>query len=144
MKAEKPKNMDKVILNHISQHKDGISLNQLIDFLEFEIPRRTLQRRLSILREQGKIIQQGAGRSTKYAILEARELVRKTATDEIPLSDQSKKIRDKIRAPLHMRSPVGYQHTFLDVYKPNETYYLTDNERKHLEEIGEPDQFRLL
>lgn len=139
MGTDEPENMDEVILNYISAHTDGISLNQLLDSLAHEIPRRTLQRHLSILKEKGKIIQQGGGRSTKYLILETQKPTYEKAADEIPLSDESMKVRDKIRAPLHLRSPVGYQHTFLDAYKPNATYYLSTSERKHLKEIGMQD-----
>lgn len=41
-----------------------------------------------------------------------------------------------VRQPLGARKPVGYDHAFLDRYRPNESYYLPEPLRTRLHELG--------
>lgn len=55
----------------------------------------------------------------------------------VPLTGDAPTIREWVRRPITLRHPVGYNRTFLDTYRPNETFYLNDAEwRARLREIG--------
>ncbi len=57
---------------------------------------------------------------------------------EPPLSKSGTGIQKYVRQPLGGRRPVGYNRSFLDAYRPNETFYLMPKERAHLREVGTP------
>lgn len=54
----------------------------------------------------------------------------------IPLSVDSLDILAYIDQPPQARKPVGYQHDFLDAYRPNETWYLSESLRRQLHKMG--------
>jgi hypothetical protein len=62
-------------------------------------------------------------------------------TDEaaVPLSAASQEIRAYLSQPLNARKPVGYNRKFLDSYRPNETFYLAEEQRVHLAQVGKPN-----
>ena len=53
-----------------------------------------------------------------------------------PLSSEAESIRRAIRLPIQKRIPVGYERKFLDSYKPNRTFYLTEGIRSSLSGLG--------
>jgi len=57
----------------------------------------------------------------------------------LPLSAAAKEIQAYVRQPLEARKPVGYERGLLDSYRPNETFYLTAEQRAKLREIGTPN-----
>ena len=59
-----------------------------------------------------------------------------TAETYVPISEESKSIRDAVRQPIQERQPVGYNRSFLDAYRPNETFYLPPDVRARLLELG--------
>jgi hypothetical protein len=65
---------------------------------------------------------------------------RKEDADEpvIPLSEAGAAIRDYVRQAPEARKPVGYDRDFLDRYRPNVSFYLTEQERTHLAAVGRP------
>ena len=56
-----------------------------------------------------------------------------------PLSDPGVEIRSLVRQPLLARHPVGYERGFLDSYRPNQTFYLSQTERERLRQISTPN-----
>ena len=54
----------------------------------------------------------------------------------MPLSPPSEEMRAYLRQPLNARKPVGYNRVFLDSYRPNETFYLSEEQRAHLAKVG--------
>ena len=122
------------------------------------LPARTLQRRLNRLEADGRIRSSGSGRGKRYfpvAVFpsETREYASSFATpamvmapeygdETIPLSEAAKEIREMVRSPLVARTPVGYHAEFLDSYRPNETFYLSEKIRadfRHMGEVGVSD-----
>ena len=83
----------------------------------------------------------GKGRWAKYRIADPlldgvvrgddKELV-------VPLSEPGKSIRDYVRQASGARKPVGYKPKFLDRYRPNVSFYLTELDRRHLAAVGRP------
>lgn len=56
----------------------------------------------------------------------------------IPLSSIALSIQTNVRQPIQARQPVGYNREFLNKYRSNEIYYLSESIRKHLFVIGKP------
>jgi hypothetical protein len=90
---------------------------------------------------------EGEGRWARYRLPEIQEAVGRaagTARAEakgeavLPLSDPGAEIQSYVRRPPERRKPVGYNRDFLDSYRPNETFYLSAAERKHLRDVGTP------
>jgi len=53
-----------------------------------------------------------------------------------PLSDAGVEIRKYVRQPIGARQPVGYDLDFLFSYRPNESFYLSQDERAQLQDVG--------
>jgi len=110
-----------------------------------DIPRRTLQRRLTFLVRQNQLIREGRGPSTRYRLpvitaamnaVEAGDTGAMHGEVYVPTSSEGEAIKQEIRKPVQGRMPVGYNREFLDEYRPNETYYLPADIRQRLLEKG--------
>lgn len=127
---------------------DGATASQIAAALDPAPPPRTLQYRLKHLVEQRRLIREGVRRGARYRlprIAEAVGIAVGTSRAEamgggivLPLSKQAAAIQDYVRRPSAARKPVGYDRTFLDSYRPNDSFYLTMHERTRLHEIGAP------
>lgn len=137
--------MPKQIPNHeldaiaaiIMAHPDGTRASMIHDRLDFPIHPRKLQRRLKLLAEQKKIVRSGLGKGARYypaTSLPDRETIQ--AETYIPISREAEIVRKAVRTPVQGREPVGYNRSFLEGYRPNETFYLTAEIRQHLAEKG--------
>lgn len=126
----------------ITDSSTPLSLEEIAGRMSYPVPRRTLQRRLAQLVEQGKLAGLGdrGGRRYRIANTELREtsVVREDSPDPsvITLSMAAEKIRSEILRPLSVRRPVGYQSSFLEDYQPNVSAYLTPSVRRKLLEMG--------
>jgi len=134
----------------ISQHRDGIGIDELHAALGDIVSRRTLQRRLSKLAERGKLSATGQGRARLYRIpasidvyLSQEEAVASRTRvyapeveTYVPITAGGKEILDYVRQPIQYRRPVGYDRSLLEGYRPNETTYLPTEIREHLHNIG--------
>jgi len=138
-------NLNARVEAEIARHPQGIGIDELHTSLADIVSRRTLQRRLNGLVEQKRIVAEGKRRGLRYhshpqVIEDTSE--RATAKDEInaevyvPTSPESQKILDYVRQPLQHRKPAGYDRSFLEAYRPNETSYLPLDIREHLHNIG--------
>ncbi len=56
--------------------------------------------------------------------------------NDIFITEKSKTLLHYVSKPQKNRLPVGYNQNFLRAYKPNKTFYLTQNQRDKLLEIG--------
>ncbi|MCH9703277.1 MAG: Fic family protein, partial [Chlamydiae bacterium] len=99
----------------------GASLRELLSSPEIQCPRRSLQRRLALLVEHGRIVVVGVSRARKYALPEEKKSIEEYS---IPLTSNSKHLQSLVEQPIQARTPVGYDRTFLDRYRPNVTSYL--------------------
>ncbi|ODS52290.1 MAG: hypothetical protein ABS36_16970 [Acidobacteria bacterium SCN 69-37] len=95
---------------------------------------RTLQRHLSDLVQEGRLIKEGSGRWTKYR--PGTPPAADTPEPGITLSADGNDIRRLVRLPHTARTPVGYNRAFLDSYRPGETFYLSPGERARLADVG--------
>lgn len=149
-KALKEENL--VAIKRIVQaHPDGVSVNEIAKAMKSSVPRRTLQYRLKSLVDAGRLVAEGEGRGAKYRMPSATAEKSQAAAAEkasaalegeeeaVPLSPASKEIRRYLGQPVTGRKPVGYNRKFLDSYRPNETFYLSAEQRAHLAKVGKPN-----
>ena len=144
-----PKQISQEELNAVTQavarFPEGGSVEDIVGVLAIKLPRRTLQRRLALLLEEQRLTFEGRGRGSRYRLpgtvgnahlvspmprLDAR------AESYVPISTEAEIIRHMVREPIHKRIPVGYNRAFLDEYRPNETYYLSQETRQRLLALG--------
>ena len=136
------KDIDEQVLAHLKNLPDGLGIEALSQLLGDQISRRSLQRRLSELVISGRLNSERKGRSTRYRM--PPSVVEVTREDgSVALSPSGLDVRQKVSKPLTERTPVGYNREFLDLYRPNETPYLTPETVVHLNRIGRtPDSDR--
>ena len=129
------------LLNSIKMSDNGLTLAELLA-RHPGIARRTAQRLIADLIGQGQVIAVGEGRARRYfrAGVSVDTRVPAARTDIfpsfIPLSADSEDILAYVDRPVEARKPVGYQRDFLDAYRPNETWYLSESLRRQLHKMG--------
>jgi len=129
------------ILRIMARLPEGASVSELLKAPELSFPRRTLQRRLEHLVSEGRLQVEGGGRAVRYRLgtplANMAAQAQPTANDLEWLSQEGLEIRAAVQRPLARRTPVGYQSTLLDTYRPNRTFYLSSGIRSELERIGQ-------
>ena len=127
---------------------DGMTALQIAEALEDAPAHRTLQYRLKSLVESRRLVMEGAGRRARYRaprVLPIEVQFGPAAVSgslsvsiviDPSLSEAAEEIRALVRRPVEAREPVGYDPAFLDSYRPNDTFYLSQAEREHLRDIG--------
>ena len=134
------------VLEAIARFPGGASIEQIEEQLSAPPNRRTLQRWLNNLIDQERVHREGQGRAVKYLrgkVVSAQVNIVANATVTahaeilIPLSAEAKEVEQQVRQPLMLRKPVGYNRVFLDNYRPNETYYLSQSIRDELLSQGQ-------
>lgn len=130
-----------VLLNSIWASENGVTLAELLTE-HSGIARRTAQRLIAKQIESGQIAATGEGRARRYSRrgVPPGNVVARIHVDGfppfIPLSADSQDIIAYIDQPLEARKPVGYQRDFLQTYRPNETWYLSESLRRQLHRMG--------
>ncbi len=135
------------LLASIEEKPQGLSLAQLLT-QHRKVARRTAQRLIGKLLEEGKIVANGEARARRYFSVDALAIiddaVSETAPDAFPediaISKESQDILAYIDRPVHARKPVGYQSDFLESYVPNKSFYLPAKLRQQLRQLGGTDQ----
>lgn len=127
--------------NSVRASESGLTLAELLA-AHPDVARRTAQRVIARLIDSGQIAARGEGRARRYFRVEVQPsgAVFATGVDGfpsfIPLSADSRDILTYIDQPPEARTPVGYQRDFLDAYRPNETWYLSESLRRQLHKMG--------
>lgn len=130
------------VLRSLQSDINGLTLAELLTKYP-GMARRTAQRMIARLIEDGKITAVGEGRARRYFRAGARSNAYTSAAHPdgfpgfIPLSADSLDIVAYIDRPLEARTPVGYQRDFLDAYRPNATWYLSESLRRQLKKMGQ-------
>ena len=136
----------------VQQNPEGMTAQEISDELGYSLPRRTLQYRLKFLVDQKRLIMESKGRWAKYRMFPVVQLAGQSIVTSgrisaaqlqvLPLSESGIKIQEYVRQLPALRKPVGYNRVFLDLYRPNDTFYLSQAERTELSEIGNPKNRR--
>ena len=120
---------------------------------------RTMLRRLEQLEAQKRVVVVGRGQNRVYRLATPDAAGPATAPpgtrspdkaapagdDEeyVPLTPEGEELRALVRRPMVARRPIGYQEELLREYEPGTTWYLTDDQRARLHEMGRtPDADR--
>lgn len=132
------------LLQNIQESPVGLTLAELLT-RHPGVARRTAQRRISQLIIDERIIGIGEGRARRYLAVKAAGTKASIAEQDIfpnyiPLSADSRDILAYVDQPLEARKPVGYQREFLDAYRPNQTWYLSESLRRQLSKMGKTAQ----
>lgn len=140
-----PQELDRLV-ELISIHRKGIGIEALLQAIDENMSRRTLQRRLALLISQDRIQTSGESRALRYL---STPLVMETSIEQhkndsnqtssevyVPTSPKGDAIKAYVRQPRQLRSPVGYKMEFLEQYHPNQTTYLPQSLRDQLHALG--------
>jgi len=130
----------------IADHAAGVDAKTLYRRFRDRITRRTLLRRLGELVDRGEVVTRGRARALRYllpdaaggGILTPSPRVSGDGDVGIPVSPESRSIRQDVQKPFTERTPVAYRREFLEAYVPNQTFYLPGSMREHLAHIGRP------
>lgn len=117
------------------------SAQEILQAFAAPVSLRTLQYRLKHLVDRGRLLKAGEKRSARYRLPDTSSPATGFSKDNspvIPLSPPSAAIRDYVRQTPAARKPVGYDRGFLESYRPNVTFYLSEAERAHLAALGRP------
>ncbi|NGX48774.1 MAG: hypothetical protein K940chlam5_00364 [Candidatus Anoxychlamydiales bacterium] len=129
------------ILNILKQFPEGANSEEIKKSLSRSLSSRTLQRYLKILVEQKSLSSEGKARARKYKL--TSEVVTKEKQSKgsiLILFKEAQKIQLKVTKSIRKRARVNYHQKFLESYKPNTTFYLSESLRKKLFEMGKhPD-----
>src|SRR5450830_1478180 len=144
-KSIPPQELDQLV-ELISLHHEGVGIDALLQAIGGNMPRRTMQRRLALLIEQGRVQTSGESRALRYLraprIVEASVQEHANAKDQassevyVPTSPEGEEIKAHVRQPRQLRKPVSYKNEFLEQYHPNQTAYLPESLRAQLHSLG--------
>lgn len=125
------------LLDLIYRFPEGATLEEILIGLPSSSSRRTVQRWLKSLVDEGRLIAVGNARARKYRLPSApTSPLKATASPITLLSPESKKIQSFVSQPIQLRQRVGYNRKFLEDYRPNDTFYLDTAVRKRLLKMG--------
>jgi len=128
-----------LIYGLIKQHPSGITISSLEEalnkVLETSINRRTLLRRLVVMKDRGRIIASGSGNNIRYLISETRPDAKSSQGHQF--SQESEKVVSYIHQPIFKRKPAGYNPEFIESYIPGKTFYLPADIREQLTSMGQ-------
>lgn len=132
------------IVELIGQHPEGLGIERIAT-AGADLPRRTLQRRLTALIAHKRLITEGDGRAIKYRLapvtgtlsaVQDADALSVTGEVYVPVSPEGKEIKAYVRQPRQQRKPTGYQIEFLEQYRPNQSAYLPESLRIQLHSLG--------
>lgn len=141
-----PEEALKAIEKAVHLQPEGADLGSIAKVLKPTIPRRTLQYRLRYLVDAGRLVKEGEDRWAKYRLPAGAQEKAPAAPagppegeEAVPLSPASLDLRRYLSQSVSARKPVGYSRQFLDSYRPNATFYLSEAERAQLAKVGKPN-----
>ena len=142
-----PSHQLQAVQRSVGRFPDGASLSTVLGAMTPKPARRSLQRWIALLLAEGKLIQEGAGRTARYRLPQSAKQSepgggRAVAVTpvELAVSREADEVRRSVRQAVIHRSPAGYNPEFLDGYLPNRTIYLPEPVRDHLAKIGTSHQ----
>ncbi len=115
---------------------EGVAKIEEITNANPEIPKRTLQRWLKTLVDDGEVISMGKASATRYRLAAKGVAAADEGKAVLPLSAAGARVRELARAAIQKRKPVGYRQEFLQSYRPNVDSYLTEEEKAKMMQLG--------
>ncbi len=130
-----------LILEIVGRFSEGASLEEILIGLTPAPSSRTLRYRLASMVKEGLLVATGATKGRRYCLpVKTDEGVPlPPPKDTILLSRAAESIQLEVTRPIQSRRHVSYNREFLDQYRPNVTYYLSESVRKRLFDVGKTD-----
>ena len=134
------KEQESAILRSIVGYPNGLTIHQIKEQIGWKSEIRQLQRRLEKLLKSGAIDRNGYTRAIRYTPVIGPSFVQEpefeSRNHNITLSEGAAEIILELSKPDRLRNPVGYNRDFLESYRPNKDYYLSETERDKLAMMG--------
>ncbi len=129
------------IFGVLEDFPEGAGIENIRQSIGLPIELRTLQRRLALLVNEGKIRSEGSTNNTRYFLVKTEKVDAIISSalqtdDGLTLSKKSEALLAAMRLPSSQRKAVGYNLSFLESYQPNISFYLSPTERKSLAQTG--------
>jgi alkylhydroperoxidase/carboxymuconolactone decarboxylase family protein YurZ len=129
------------IIAAVARYPGGAGRENIAEAMPRKLAPRTLQFWLKNLVESGRLTSEGVKRAVKYHLPaapppDATPSEPAEAVAVVPDSGAGAAIQHHLSKPVEARKPVGYNRKFLDSYRPNVRFYLSEKERESLREIG--------
>lgn len=123
----------------LDKHLEGLTIGQIIENISFNVSRKTLQRRLAMLIDDGRIQRIGERKASRYyppgdAFASLKD-INKDKVAHI-FSPKSQKILSFLQVSPHQREKVTYNRDFLESYVPNKSVYVPKDIRNELLTLG--------
>jgi len=124
------------LIKIVETFPQGAGFEEIVKLLKTPPLRRTLQRRLKALIQSGDLCVEGNARARKYRlpIPDTEKKLVKGAF--LKLTHTAEEIQSKVTQPIQVRPRVNYHREFLEEYRPNSTFYLSESLRRRLLEMG--------
>jgi hypothetical protein len=107
----------------VGKHPKGVSLIDIAVVLNPPLPLQNLQRWLSVFVRQKQLVRIGRTTSTRYQLPPSP----KPETSTVSTSPVTQGVHALVTMPLSERLPAEYRRAMLERYRPNETYYLSED-----------------
>mgnify|MGYP005846096811 FL=1 len=89
MARQIPEDELEAIIETLAKHGRPASIAEIAVLLPMNLPRRTLQRRVAVLVDQGRLQQEGQARASRYGLPESKgRVIPLDFTDAIAVGDQ--------------------------------------------------------
>lgn len=118
-----------VIMDALKRQASPISMGELLEILGTSFAERSVRRWLKELVTQGYVTKTGSMSKARYQATGARE------TDEL-FSAEALASLQLVRQPIFKRDPVSYNDEWINGYRPNTTFYLSEAMRRTLSAQG--------
>lgn len=123
----------------LEKNPEGLARSQIAKNLSFIINNKTLQRRLSALSAEKKIVRTGDRKAAKYypAKIPQQGIKGQSVQKEGEVfSPEGRSVLKFLESALHTREKVSYKREFIEGYVPNETSYISKEQRAALLKEG--------
>jgi hypothetical protein len=129
------------VLAVLQQAQQPISLSNILSSLSGSdlVAERSVRRWLSEWIQQDRVGKIGNKKATRYFLMSSAVAsdISAAASEPAIFSKANQQQLQKIRQPLFKRAPVTYHREWLLAYQPNQTFYLSAQQRQTLRAQGE-------
>ena len=122
------------VLHQLSQESKAVGINTILEKLGSDFAERSVRRWLSEFIKHGLIKKSGKKKATLYKIIDRPD--RKIIGIHGCFSKKSVKSIEEVRRPIYERELVSYNSAWLEAYKPNHTFYISERFRAQLHKAG--------
>lgn len=115
-------------------HGSAFTTNLVLDISRGS--QRTIRRQLANLFGKGELSRTGQGKSTQYS-LPSKKVHWQDSNNAFPVFSQASLLCiEEIHQPIYTRKPVAYNFDWVAEYIPNQSFFLSEDNRKKLASIG--------